>query len=143
MARTKKENGSSSSTATIGFEAKLWLTADKLRNTLFASSPSRLEGERAWVRGSSHRSVDLLGRGYEYFLTHFASAEGTNGGQFSTPSCVMRCLVEPVPVRKALAPCKGRIYERLFASSVCLLPKWPKRVHPNKPTRIAFTGTIR
>jgi type I restriction enzyme M protein len=41
----------------------------------------------------THRSVDLLGRVYEYFLTRFASAEGKNGGQFHTPSCVLRCLV--------------------------------------------------
>ena len=52
-----------------------------------------------------HRSVDLLGRVYEYFLTRFASAEGKNGGQFYTPSCVVRCLVE------MLAPYKGRIYD--------------------------------
>ncbi|MCX6866764.1 MAG: N-6 DNA methylase, partial [Verrucomicrobia bacterium] len=39
-----------------------------------------------------HRSVDILGRVYEYFLTMFASAEGKNGGQFYTPSCVVRCL---------------------------------------------------
>ncbi len=54
---------------------------------------------------STHRSVDLLGRVYEYFLTRFASAEGKNGGQFYTPSCVVRCLVE------MLAPYKGRIYD--------------------------------
>ena len=53
----------------------------------------------------SHRSVDLLGRVYEYFLTRFASAEGKNGGQFYTPSCVVRLLVE------MLAPYKGRIYD--------------------------------
>ena len=53
----------------------------------------------------SHRSVDLLGRVYEYFLTRFASAEGKNGGQFYTPSCVVRCLVE------MLGPYKGRIYD--------------------------------
>ncbi len=53
----------------------------------------------------THRSVDLLGRVYEYFLTRFASAEGKNGGQFYTPSCVVRCLVE------MLAPYKGRIYD--------------------------------
>ena len=53
----------------------------------------------------THRSVDLLGRVYEYFLTRFASAEGKNGGQFYTPSCVVRCLVE------ILAPYKGRIYD--------------------------------
>jgi type I restriction enzyme M protein len=54
---------------------------------------------------STHRSVDLLGRVYEYFLTQFASAEGKNGGQFYTPSCVVRTLVE------MLAPYKGRIYD--------------------------------
>ena len=57
------------------------------------------EGEK------THRSVDLLGRVYEYFLTRFASAEGKNGGQFYTPSCVVRCLVE------MLEPYKGRIYD--------------------------------
>ena len=57
------------------------------------------EGEK------THRSVDLLGRVYEYFLTRFASAEGKNGGQFYTPSCVVRCLVE------MLAPYKGRIFD--------------------------------
>ena len=53
----------------------------------------------------THRSVDLLGRVYEYFLTRFASAEGKNGGQFYTPSCVVRCLVE------MLGPYQGRIYD--------------------------------
>ena len=57
------------------------------------------EGEK------THRSVDLLGRVYEYFLTRFASAEGKNGGQFYTPSCVVRCLVD------MLATYKGRIYD--------------------------------
>ena len=63
---------------------------------------SEAEGEAAQP---THRSVDLLGRVYEYFLTRFASAEGKNGGQFYTPSCVVRCLVE------MLAPYKGRIYD--------------------------------
>ena len=53
----------------------------------------------------SHRSVDLLGRVYEYFLTRFASAEGKNGGQFYTPSSVVRVIVE------MLAPYKGRVYD--------------------------------
>jgi type I restriction enzyme M protein len=54
---------------------------------------------------SHHKSVDILGRVFEYFLTMFASAEGKNGGQFYTPSCVVRLLVE------MLAPYKGRIYD--------------------------------
>ncbi|MHB1581456.1 MAG: type I restriction-modification system subunit M [Acidithiobacillus sp.] len=57
------------------------------------------------AEGQSHRSVDLLGRVYEYFLTRFASAEGKNGGQFYTPSCIVRTIVE------MLAPYKGRIYD--------------------------------
>jgi type I restriction enzyme M protein len=51
------------------------------------------------------RSQDLLGRVFEYFLTRFATAEGKNGGQFYTPSCVVRTLVE------MLAPYKGRVYD--------------------------------
>jgi type I restriction enzyme M protein len=53
----------------------------------------------------ANRSKDLLGRVFEYFLTQFASAEGKNGGQFYTPSCVVRLLVE------MLAPYKGRVYD--------------------------------
>jgi len=215
MARTKS-NGTNSSTANLGFEAKLWLTADKLRNNMDAAEykhvvlgliflkyisdtfeehrakllagqgdyaganaedPDEYKAENVfWVPADArwshlqasakqptigktvddamvaierdnprlkgvlpkdyarpgldkqrlgelidviatieltaasegektHRSVDLLGRVYEYFLTRFASAEGKNGGQFYTPSCVVRCLVE------MLAPYKGRIYD--------------------------------
>jgi type I restriction enzyme M protein len=51
------------------------------------------------------RARDILGRVYEYFLSQFASAEGKKGGQFYTPSRVVRVLVE------ILAPYKGRVYD--------------------------------
>ena len=51
------------------------------------------------------RAKDVLGRVYEYFLAQFASAEGKKGGQFYTPSRVVRVLVE------MLAPYKGRVYD--------------------------------
>ena len=51
------------------------------------------------------RAKDVLGRVYEYFLAQFASAEGKKGGQFYTPSHVVRVLVE------MLAPYKGRVYD--------------------------------
>jgi type I restriction enzyme M protein len=51
------------------------------------------------------RAKDTLGRVYEYFLARFASAEGKSGGQFYTPSHVVRVLVE------MLAPYKGRVYD--------------------------------
>jgi type I restriction enzyme M protein len=51
------------------------------------------------------RSRDILGRVYEYFLSQFASDEGKKGGQFYTPTHVVRVLVE------MLAPYKGRVYD--------------------------------
>ena len=39
-------------------------------------------------------SRDLLGRTYEYCIARFAEKEGDNGGEFYTPSSVVRTLVE-------------------------------------------------
>jgi len=54
---------------------------------------------------AQHRSKDLLGRVYEYFLGEFALAEGKKGGQFYTARSVVQLLVE------MLAPFKGRVYD--------------------------------
>ncbi|MCC7420982.1 MAG: SAM-dependent DNA methyltransferase [Planctomycetaceae bacterium] len=51
------------------------------------------------------RSKDVLGRVYEYFLGKFANAEGKGGGEFYTPQCVVKLLVEMIE------PYKGRIYD--------------------------------
>ena len=48
---------------------------------------------------------DILGRTYEYCLSMFAEQEGKRGGEFFTPSCVVRTLVE------VLQPYKGRVYD--------------------------------
>ena len=53
----------------------------------------------------ARESKDVLGRVYEYFLGRFASAEGKGGGEFYTPQCVVRLMVE------MLEPFKGRIYD--------------------------------
>lgn len=60
---------------------------------------------------AENRSKDILGRVYEYFLSEFASAEGKKGGQFYTPRCVVRVLVE------MLAPYKGRVYDPCCGSA--------------------------
>ncbi|WP_295268838.1 class I SAM-dependent DNA methyltransferase [Veillonella sp.] len=49
---------------------------------------------------------DILGRTYEYCLSMFAEQEGKRGGEFFTPSCIVRTLVE------ILQPYKGRVYEQ-------------------------------
>ncbi|MEG0794873.1 MAG: class I SAM-dependent DNA methyltransferase [Bacilli bacterium] len=51
------------------------------------------------------KEMDMLGRVYEYFLSKFASAEGKGGGEFYTPSCIVKTLVE------MLQPYKGRVYD--------------------------------
>ncbi len=174
MARKAASKAGKDSAATLGFEAKFWLAADKLRNNMDAAESraenvfwvpkdSRwlhlqikakqptigkvvddamvaLERDNPRLKGvlpknyaqpaldktrlgepidliatislttgsdapTSHRSVDLLGRVYEYFLTRFASAEGKNGGQFYSPACVVRVLVS------FLAPYRRRLYD--------------------------------
>jgi type I restriction enzyme M protein len=51
------------------------------------------------------KARDLLGEVYEYFLGQFATAEGKKGGQFYTPSHIVKTLVA------VLSPHKGRIYD--------------------------------
>ena len=49
--------------------------------------------------------IDVLGRTYEYCLARFAEQEGKLAGEFYTPSCVVRTLVE------VLQPFRGRVYD--------------------------------
>jgi type I restriction enzyme M protein len=61
--------------------------------------------------GSDDGSKDVLGRVYEYFLGQFASKEGKRGGEFYTPRCVVKLLVEMIE------PYQGRVYDPCCGSS--------------------------
>jgi type I restriction enzyme M protein len=50
-------------------------------------------------------SKDLLGRTYQYCLKMFAANEGKRAGEFFTPECVVKTLVE------VIKPFKGRVYD--------------------------------
>ena len=63
------------------------------------------------VGDEASRSKDVLGRVYEYFLSQFASAEGKKGGEFYTPRCVVKLLVEMIE------PYRGRVYDPCCGSS--------------------------
>ena len=63
------------------------------------------------VGDETSRAKDVLGRVYEYFLSQFASAEGKKGGEFYTPRCVVKLLVE------MLEPYHGRVYDPCCGSS--------------------------
>lgn len=54
---------------------------------------------------SGAEARDVLGRVYEYFLGEFAREEGKKGGEFYTPECVVRTLVE------VIQPYKGKIFD--------------------------------
>ena len=78
------------------------------------------------VGTSAAKEKDVLGRVYEYFLGKFASAEGKLGGEFYTPSCVVRTLVEMIE------PFDGQIYDPccgsggMFCQSARFVKEHPK-----------------
>ena len=51
------------------------------------------------------REKDLLGRIYEYFLGQFAKNELQKGGEFYTPACLVRTMVE------CIEPFQGKVYD--------------------------------
>jgi type I restriction enzyme M protein len=48
---------------------------------------------------------DVLGRTYKYCLAKFAEQEGKNAGEFYTPTCIVKTLVE------IIEPYHGRVYD--------------------------------
>jgi type I restriction enzyme M protein len=77
------------------------------------------------------RSKDILGRVYEYFIGRFAAAEGKSGGEFYTPQCVVKLLVEMIE------PYAGRVFDPccgsggMFIQSLNFMNKWYAR-HPDE-----------
>lgn len=72
---------------------------------------------------------DLLGRIYEYFLGQFAANELQKGGEFYTPACLVRTMVE------ILEPYKGRVYDPacgsggMFVQSLKFIQRHQGNVH--------------
>lgn len=98
-------------------ESRIWKTA--LGRGVRAAESIRQSGSGKNVLGDvvdlftnnlhmegSEEDQDLLGRTYEYCIAQFAAKEGKGGGEFYTPGCVVRTLVE---VLKPFENC--RIYE--------------------------------
>jgi type I restriction enzyme M protein len=79
---------------------------DKIRLRQLIDTISKIK-----VGNEASRAKDLPGRVYEYFLSQFASADGKKGGEFYTPRCVVRLLVE------MFAGYTGRIHDPCCGSS--------------------------
>ena len=81
------------------------------------------------------KSQDILGKVYEYFLGEFALAEGKKGGQFYTPECVVKLLVE------ILQPYKGRIFDPCCGSGgMFVMSEKFVEAHQGKVNDIAIYG---
>ncbi|XHC25120.1 MAG: type I restriction-modification system subunit M [Phycisphaerales bacterium] len=81
------------------------------------------------------RAKDVLGRVYEYFLGKFAAAEGKLGGEFYTPRCIVRLLVEMIE------PFKGRVYDPCCGSGgMFVQAERFVEAHEGKATDISIYG---
>ncbi len=123
---TTARKGKASNGATLGFEQTLWAAADKLRGHMDAAEYKHTAGQ-PWTRHALGELIDLigtvalgeendqakdvLGRVYEYFLGQFASKEGKKAGEFYTPRCIVRLLVEMIE------PYQGRVYDPCCGSA--------------------------
>ena len=88
---------------------------DKLRGLLprvFGGSNMDAENVRGLINlfakdifEADHGGEDLIGRVYEYFIGEFASSEGRRGGEYFTPSSIVKLLVA------MLEPTEGVVFD--------------------------------
>lgn len=84
----------------------------------------------------TEESKDLLGRTYEYCIAQFAAHEGVKGGEFYTPSSVVRTIVEilkPFEDCRVYDPCMGS--GGMFVQSVKFI-----QAHSGNRNRISVYG---
>jgi type I restriction enzyme M protein len=82
-----------------------------------------------------HTDTDLLGNIYEYFLGKFALAEGRKSGQFYTPPCIVKLLVE------MLEPFQGSVYDPCCGSgSMFVQSEKFTMAHQGSPDDITIYG---
>lgn len=89
----------------------------------FSSIPMDIEG-------------DVFGKIYEYFLGEFAKTEGQRGGEFYTPTAIVKLIVE------VIEPYHGRIYDPACGSGGMFVQsaKFVERHKHNPNAEIAIYG---
>ncbi|MEG0108965.1 MAG: class I SAM-dependent DNA methyltransferase, partial [Lachnospiraceae bacterium] len=86
--------------------------------------------------GSAEEGKDLLGRTYEYCIAQFAAYEGIKGGEFYTPSSIVKTIVailKPFDNCRVYDPCCGS--GGMFVQSVKFL-----QAHSGNRERISVYG---
>ena len=89
----------------------------------FASIPMDIEG-------------DVFGKMYEYFLGEFAKAEGSKGGEFFTPTSLVKLIVE------VIEPFHGRIFDPACGSGGMFVQsaRFVENHHKNPTAEITVFG---
>lgn len=89
----------------------------------FASIPMDIEG-------------DVFGKIYEYFLGEFAKAEGSKGGEFFTPTSLVKLIVE------VIEPFHGRIFDPACGSGGMFVQsaRFVENHHKNPASEITVFG---
>ena len=77
---------------------------------------------------------DAFGKIYEYFLGKFAGAEGQRGGEFFTPTSLVRLIVE------VLKPIKGRIFDPACGSGGMFVQSAELSNYQNQANKISIYG---
>jgi type I restriction enzyme M protein len=79
---------------------------------------------------------DAFGKIYEYFLGKFAGAEGQRGGEFFTPTSIVRLIVE------VLKPIQGKLFDPACGSGGMFVQsaEFIKRRHENPNEKISISG---
>lgn len=86
---------------------------------------------------------DVFGKVYEYFLNEFALAEGQGGGEFFTPTSVVRLMVE------VIEPYKGTIFDPacgsagMFVQSSYFVDRRRKELHDTDTKDLMVYGAER
>lgn len=114
---------------------------DKLRGLLprvFAGSNMEPENLRGLINlfakdifAADHGGEDLIGRIYEYFIGEFASTEGKRGGEYFTPSSIVKLLVA------MLEPTEGVVFDPCCGSGGMFVQS---DLFTNHNHRLSFVG---
>jgi type I restriction enzyme M protein len=82
---------------------------------------------------------DVFGKIYEYFLGNFAMSEGQKGGEFFTPTAIVRLIVE------IIEPYYGRIYDPACGSGGMFVQsaRFVQNHHQNPNAQISVYGQER
>jgi len=76
---------------------------------------------------------DVFGRIYEYFLGKFARTEGQKGGEFFTPTCIVRLIAN------IIEPTKGRLIDRACGSGGMFVEASRYAIHHRNAARDALS----